>query len=30
LGKGFRDFEVLIYPPLLPSAYQVLGSLSLV
>jgi hypothetical protein len=27
LGKSFRGFMVLIYPPLLPSAYQVLGSL---
>jgi hypothetical protein len=27
LGKSFRDFEALIFPPLLPSAYHVLGSL---
>jgi hypothetical protein len=27
LGESFRDFEVLIYPPVLPSAYEILGSL---
>jgi hypothetical protein len=27
LGESFKDFEVLIYPPVLPSAYEILGSL---